>query len=83
MAVMSDSDRRICFEEWMRENASPMGAVTKAQLRAAFDGLDAELNAQASAFNAAIPQPARAQLTTQQKAHILMAVIRKRYLTGA
>ena len=83
MAVLSDADRQACFVEWMRANTVPLGAMTKAQLRAAFDGLDAELNSQAATLNAAIPQPARAQLTTAQKAHILVAVIQKRYMSGA
>jgi len=53
--------------------------VTKADLRAAFNDLDTFLNDNAAAINTAIPQP----LTTEQKARLLMEVVRRRYLTGA
>lgn len=86
MAQMSDADRAACNAEYMRELSNAreaLGGVTKADLRAAVNGLDAYLDANAAAINNAIPQPARAALTTAQKARLLMFVVARRYLTGA
>lgn len=85
MANLSDNDRRDLWAELMsdlsrdRESCS----LTKADLRAAVDAIDAWLNTNAAALNSAIPQPARSALTTPQKARILAGVIRKRYTAGA
>lgn len=86
MAVLSDTDRQPLWAEFMRDVSNrrePFGALTKAQLRDAVNALDDYLNTNAAAINAAIPQPARAQLTTPQKALLLQYVVAKRYLTGA
>lgn len=84
MAVLPDADRKTIWSEFMSELSSERGAlgVTKADLRAAFDALDDFMNTNATAINTAIPQPARAALTTAQKARLLMFVVRKRYLSG-
>lgn len=82
MAVLSDPDRRDVWAEFMRDNAAPVG-VTKADLRAAVNALDAFLETNAAAINTAIPQPARGALSTAQKAMLLTYVIRKRYVKGA
>jgi hypothetical protein len=54
-------------------------SITKAQLRAAVDAADQWADDNASAYNQAIPQPARGALTAAQKARILMFVVRRRY----
>jgi len=59
------------------------GAVTKSDIRAAVNAIDDYLVSNAAAINTAIPQPARGQLTTSQKALLLTYVIRRRYLSGA
>lgn len=86
MAVMSAAERAACSAELIREissaNQNP-GAVTKADVRAAVDALDTWLNDNAATINLAIPQPVRAQFSTQQKARLLLAVIRRRFITGA
>ena len=82
MAELSDLDRKALWADFMRQ-ASKDGetiAVTKADLRAAVDGLDTWLNDNAAAANNAIPQPARSGLTTTQKALLLMYVVQKRYV---
>lgn len=85
MAVLNDAQRRELWAELMRrysENRETIG-VTKQQLRDTIDALDTFLSDNAIAVNNAIPQPARAQLTVQQKALALMYVITHRYFGGA
>ena len=53
--------------------------LTKADLRAAIDAVDAWAEANAATFNLAIPQPARAALTPRQKAELLATVVRRRW----
>lgn len=85
MAVLSDDDRAAVNAEYQRELSDvreALGSLTKAELRAAVNAIDAFMDANAAALNSALPQPARGVLTTAQKARLLMFVIRKRYLTG-
>jgi hypothetical protein len=85
MAVLTDEQRREMWAEFMRELSADRNpcAITKADLRAAFDALDDWMHANAATINAAIPQPARAGLTAPQKARLLAAVLHKRYSAGA
>lgn len=82
MAALPEADRIACWSEFMR---LPVGslAVTKADLRAAADAIDGWVDANAASFNAAIPQPARGQLTAAQKARLLLVVVAKRFEKGA
>jgi hypothetical protein len=80
MAVLPDSDRVFVWARMMRETAvPPSGVLTKADLRAAVDGLDTFLDANAASINSAIPQPARAELTTEQKARLLALIVLRRW----
>lgn len=82
MAVLPDGDRVALWADLMREISrvvEPLGALNKADLRAAVDAADAWADANASSFNTAIPQPARGVLTAKQKARLLMFVIRRRF----
>lgn len=81
MAVLSDSERGEGTAEYMRTNRDAL-ALTKGDLRAAYNALDVYLNDNASAINTAIPQPARAALSAAQKALLLMAVVTRRYVVG-
>lgn len=85
MAVLPDADRKEVWAELMRDlsNEREHIALTKPDFRAAVDAIDTWLNTNASSLNTAIPQPARANLTTAQKARLLMAIVRKRYVVGA
>jgi hypothetical protein len=85
MATLTDAQRKALWAEYMSElsDARESTGVTKADLRAAVDALDAWLDSSAATINATIPQPARGALTVAQKARLLMYVIRQRYLTGA
>jgi hypothetical protein len=79
MAALSDSDRASLNAEFMRvrDNILALG-ITKAQLRLAVNAADDWADANAAAFNTAIPQPARGAMTSKQKIMLLMYVILKR-----
>lgn len=82
MAALSDVDRTALWADLMREISrvvEPLGALTKADLRAAVDAADAWADANASSYNLALPQPARGVLTAKQKARLLMFVLRRRF----
>lgn len=84
MAIMTDPQRVEAWAEFMREisdEREPIG-VTKPDLRAALNAVDQWISDNASSFNTAIPQPARAALTATQKARLLMFVVRKRFNVG-
>lgn len=85
MANLSAAQRAELWAAYMQDisEAREPCAITKAQLRAAVDALDAWLETNAATINTAIPQPARGSLTAPQKARLLTYVIRQRYLVGA
>ena len=82
MAVLSESDRFHVWATYMYDKAISDSslAMTKQELRAAVDAVDAFLESNAVAINNAIPQPARGVLTIKQKALLLMYVIGRRYV---
>lgn len=84
MAVLSASDRLAGYIEYLRlRNQEKDGLeCIKPDIKAAFDALDSYFNTNAAAINTAIPQPARANLTTPQKAMLAIAVLERRYLSG-
>jgi hypothetical protein len=82
MAVMTEQDRFDCWAELMRSISGTV-AISKQDLRAAVDALDAWLSDNATAINNALPAAAKAGLTVPQKAVLLNMVVAKRYLTGA
>lgn len=79
MAILNEQDRFDVWAQWMRENAEAI-PITKSALRAALDALDDFMQANETAMNSAIPQPARNQLSVSQKAALLSAVIARRYM---
>ncbi len=85
MSVLPDADRIKAWADLMRKFSDDRQSITitKTDLRAAVDALDSWIDANAATINAALPQPARGNLTTQQKAILLMYVITQRYLSGA
>ena len=85
MAILADADRIDIWAEFMRNRSAahePFGVLTKVDLRAAVNAIDQWVSDNASAFNTAIPQPARAQLTAPQKALLLQYVVAKRFEKG-
>ena len=79
MALLNESSRVAVWEQIMRENKEVFGALTRQELRAAVDAADQWAEDNASAYNLALPQPARGVLTAKQKAMVLMFVIDRRF----
>ena len=85
MATMPDADRREVNESLMRDFSADrevLGALAKSELRAAVNAADQWASDNAASYNSALPLPARTALTAAQKARLLTAVIRKRWLSG-
>lgn len=83
MAVLTEVDRVALHAAMMRElsaNLDPLGALSKADLRAAIDAADSWADANAASYNTALPVAARTILTAKQKALVLMYVIRQRHV---
>ena len=81
MAILPDTDRNNINAELMREQSRKRKsiAVTKTDLRAAIDAVDQWIEDNKTSYNNAIPQPARAALTADQKALLLQFVTAKRF----
>lgn len=81
MAVLGDNDRVTLVQKFAQDMSGTRTAVSivKADMRAAVNAIDDWVQANASAFNTAIPQPARGALTTQQKAKLLWYVVQRRF----
>lgn len=82
MAALSDAKRREILKELIdgwSGNREAVGSLTKADIQAAINALDTWIDGNASTVNTTIPQPARAQLTSLQKAKLFYFVARKRY----
>lgn len=82
MALLPDADRAAGTAQFLRDEKLSFANLVKADIRAAFNGVDQGFHDNANAINLWFPQPARSQFTTEQKARILMEVIRRRYLAG-
>jgi hypothetical protein len=84
MAVLSETQRAEAWAEYMRQVSRDGEALslTKADLRAALDATDDWVSDNMIAYNSAIPLPARSELTTSQKARLIMYVVSKRFLEG-
>lgn len=81
MAVLADSDRVAIWADIMRlmSDERESCSITKTDLRAALNAVDDWVDANAAAFNSAIPQPARSALSARQKARLLAYVVRRRF----
>lgn len=76
--TLSLNDRREIWAEWMRLNRESI-SVTKQDLRAALDAIDDWIDAQTASFNAAIPLPARTELSAAQKSRLFSMLLAKRF----
>jgi len=80
MAQLSSSDRALVCADVNRSGSVIQGfTILKADLRAAVDAIDTWVDDNSTAFNTAIPQPARGALTARQKAALLMFVVERRF----
>lgn len=84
MAVLSDPDRAALNAQLMRDlsDAHESCPLTKAELRAAINAADDWANTNAASYNSALPVAARNNLTANQKARLLLAVIRQRWVVS-
>lgn len=81
MAVLDSANRLDLWAAAMRrwsDRREGLGALTKADLQAAINAADDWADANAAAYNAALPQPARGALTAGQKAIILAYICLRR-----
>lgn len=81
MAVLSDADRATILAQLMREisRLRQSTALTKTDWRTLVNAADAWADANAAAYNTAIPQPVRNNATAKEKALALAWVILRRY----
>lgn len=77
MAVLSDEERRRIWAHLMRTAAGAI-PVVKADLRAAVDATDAWIDANQSAYNAALPQPFRGAASLPLKTLLFCYVAMRR-----
>jgi hypothetical protein len=77
MAAMGESDRARCAAQFARDNTEPT-SITKADLRAALNAADDWIEANAAAYNSALPQPARSALSSTQKTLLFVYVAMRR-----
>lgn len=77
MANMSAEERRRCWAQFMRVNTESL-SITKTDLRAAVDATDQWITDNETAFNLAIPQPARGALSSTQKTLLFTYVAMRR-----
>jgi hypothetical protein len=84
MATLVDADRVAVRAEFSKAESDARNEMpfTKPDLKAAVDAVDAWIDANAAAFNAALPQPFRNVATARQKALLMQYVVAKRYLKG-
>lgn len=81
MAILSSQDiykAQVAYCTDISTRREPFD-VKREDLRLALVAIDAWVDENIAAFNAAIPQPARGQLTAKQKAELLMRVVRRRW----
>lgn len=79
MAVLTDEQRAEVTAAFMQQAQGPL-TILKMDVRAAVNGLDAWYDANASAINQAIPQPARGALTLTDKALLNNMIVNARYV---
>lgn len=81
MAFLNAGDRLAVSAQLMSDASARRDALalTKGDLRAAVNAIDDWVDANAAAFNSAIPLPARTALTAKMKAELLLFVVRRRY----
>jgi hypothetical protein len=84
MAILSDPDRAQIWTEYQQElSAGHEGAAfLKANLLAAVAAADQWVSDNAASYNTALPTAFRNNATAAQKARLLTAVLRMRFMRG-
>lgn len=79
MAALSGNDLADIAAQLNRRGDVGSIAINRPALRAAVDAIDGFLDSNATAINAAFPQPARGSLTARQKALVLSYCALRRF----
>lgn len=81
MAILSEPDRtklRSLFTTELSRDFEPI-SLSKAEIKATIDAIDDWIDSNMASFNAALPQPARSELTARQKARLFFFVVNRRW----
>jgi len=77
MAYLDNNDRLTAASEWMREDFGEV-SITKSEVLDAINSLDVFLEDNRTVINNAIPEPARSNLSVNQKILMLQYVLARR-----
>jgi hypothetical protein len=78
MAVLTSAERQAVRRDF-NAHCGAAFTLSRPQMTAVIDGLDDVLDSVLVTLNAAIPQPQRSIMTTQQKVAALMLLFRERF----
>lgn len=78
MATLSESDRFGIWADFMSNLPGPT-ALEKGEIREAVDAVDDWLDAADDTITAALPEPAKSELTAEQRRRLFMLVLTKRH----
>lgn len=81
MSVLNDNDRKVLWAKFMSDlsREREIISVDKNELRNVVDAIDIWIDNNMASFNNAIPEPAKSNLSTKQKAMILMYIVNRRW----
>jgi hypothetical protein len=83
MAVLSSAEQVAAWQEFSSAASSRQELIgttmTKHEVLATAEAIDQWIDDNIAAFNSAIPEPGRSQLTAKQKAEIFMYIVRRRW----
>lgn len=81
MAILTNQQRKQVWAEFMQKLSALLEQlnISKSELRDAVNATDQWIEDNSNSFNTAIPQPARAEMTSSQKTRLFMAVAAKRF----
>lgn len=79
MALIVDQDRVALLAQYMRDESTNHPNCKKTDLAAAVSCLDVWFDSNATAINAALPNPFKSNATLAQKSRLVRYVIEKRY----
>lgn len=82
MPTLSPEKREEIWAAFMNEVPGTVGDATKADIRAAVDGLDDWITNSAPTLDQGIPEPARSALDAHQKTKLFLLIVQERYAEG-
>ena len=83
MATLTSGDRVLCWADHMRTiPVTETYPIIKTDLQAAINAVDQWISDNSVSYNNALPTAAKNNLSTSQKARLLVTVLEWRYLKG-